>query len=202
MSESDFLAKCLELTKHVLDEKMTAYISIKIGEGFAFTFNNQERDPLFLKKKSPSQYKRDQERIRKYRQKKKQDDDAKEHPEAEVSATNDEKVIYEMKFDAPNCSDDEIKECIDFNVKDEFKRKNVRLEDTKYELKSKDSKLTLKKTGENFRSLKTFVIEAKNTAKVKEALDVFTVTWEFDNLGFKGAEKDKKQANLREFKKI
>ena len=93
-------------------------------------FNNQERDPLFLKKKSPSQYKRDQERIRKYRQKKKQDDDAKEHPEAEVSATNDEKVIYEMKFDAPNCSDEEIKECIDFNVKDEFKRKNVRLEDT------------------------------------------------------------------------
>ena len=112
-------------------------------------------------------------------------------------------VIYEIKFDAPNCSEDNIKECFDFNFKDELKTRKVEeSDDSIYEIKAKDSRIVLKKAGENFKSLKTFEVTVKNKKPVKEAIEVFSVVWEFDNLGFKGSVRDKKKATLMEFKKI
>ena len=107
-------------------------------------------------------------------------------------------VTYQVQFDALECSDEQIKECFDFNFKDELKTRNVTKEDSEYEIS--DSKLVVKKYTDAIKSLKTFEIKIKNIDKVKEAIEVFQVVWEFDNLGFKGSEQFKKQATLMEFK--
>ena len=55
MASSDLLAMCVSLTNSVLEAKKTAYINVRIGDNFNFTFNNQERKPLtWKKKKSPN----------------------------------------------------------------------------------------------------------------------------------------------------
>jgi uncharacterized protein YecT (DUF1311 family) len=53
--------KCLEITSHVLNNDQRAFINIKIGNCFRFTFNNQETS-IDTRKKSPSVIKRDNER--------------------------------------------------------------------------------------------------------------------------------------------
>ena len=58
-------------------------------------------------------------------------------------------VLYEMQFDAPNCSDKEIEECFDFNLKDELKGKQLDKDETAYSFKKKDSKLIFKKVDDN-----------------------------------------------------
>jgi hypothetical protein len=58
----------------------------------------------------------------------------------------------------------------------------------------------VKKASNIFKSLKSFDIKIKNIEKVKEAIEVFKVVWEFDPVGFKGSEQNKKQASLMEFK--
>ena len=59
--ENLFMQKCLEITSHVLKNDQRAYINIKMGNSFVFTFNNQEAS-IETKKKSPSVMKRDNER--------------------------------------------------------------------------------------------------------------------------------------------
>jgi hypothetical protein len=59
--ENLFMQKCLEITSHVLKNDQRAYINIKMGNSFVFTFNNQEAS-IETKKKSPSVTKRDNER--------------------------------------------------------------------------------------------------------------------------------------------
>ena len=109
---------------------------------------------------------------------------------------------YEMQFDAPNCSDEEIKECFDFNFKDELKGVHLEKDDTTYSFKKKDTKLILRKDGENYKALKTFIVKIKNKEEVKKAMTVFIDTVNFDPACFKGAIRNEKQANPREFKKL
>ena len=59
--ENLFMLKCLEITSHVLKNDQRAFINIKMGNSFVFTFNNQEAS-IETKKKSPSVMKRDNER--------------------------------------------------------------------------------------------------------------------------------------------
>ena len=119
-----------------------------------------------------------------------------------TNKNDDEIATYEMQFDAPYASDENIKECIDFNIKDELRIRKFQIKDSAYDIKRKESKLVVKKSGENFKSLKTFEIKAKNEEEIKEAIEVFKVVWEFDPLGFKCSEQDKKYATLEEFKHI
>ena len=61
---SEYLKQCIELTTQVLNKGMVAYINIKVGEKFSFTFNNQEykKEENVKTKYSPSQIKRNKER--------------------------------------------------------------------------------------------------------------------------------------------
>jgi hypothetical protein len=59
--ENLLMQKCLEITSHVLNNDQRAFINIKIGNSFCFTFNNQETS-IDARKKSPSVLKRDNER--------------------------------------------------------------------------------------------------------------------------------------------
>ena len=105
-----------------------------------------------------------------------------------------------MQFDAPNCSDVEIEECFDFNLKDELKGKQLEKDDTEYSFKEKDTKLVLRKDGEHYKALKTFIVKIKNQEEVKKAMAVFVDTVNFDPACFKGAIRNTKLANLKYFK--
>ena len=63
VNENELMYKCLEITRHILDDNQKVFINVKIGETFAFTFNNQEKKVQNnIIKKSPSSKKRDLER--------------------------------------------------------------------------------------------------------------------------------------------
>ena len=109
---------------------------------------------------------------------------------------------YELQFDAPNCSDTEIEDCFYFNFKDELKVVDLGKDDTAYSFKMKDARLILKKDGEHYKSLKTFIVKIKDKEEVKKAMDVFVDNVNFDPACFKGAIRKEKQANLKEFKKL
>jgi hypothetical protein len=146
MANSDFLAMCLNLTNSVLEANKTAYPSIRIGSDFNFTFNNQERNPFWKKKKSPSQARRDERRLSQFQKKKSEEaiDASKDETPLEdpkKDEKNEDTVSYEMHFDAPNCSDKEIGECFDFNLKDQLKGMHLEKDDTEYSFKKKDAKL-------------------------------------------------------------
>ena len=60
----------------------------------------------------------------------------------------------------------------------------------------------IKKYGDQYKSLKSFVVKVKNTEDVKKVMEVFIDTVNFDPACFKGAIRHEKQANLREVKKL
>jgi hypothetical protein len=211
MANADFLAICHNLAKNVLETNKTAYINIKIGREFSFTFNNQDRSPFSWKKKSPSQTQRDQRRMNQFQTRKAEAEAAQAKPIEEVKLDdrtadkkeeNNDFQSYEMQFDAQKCSDKDIEECFEFNFKDELKKMNVKEDDTIYEFIKKDAKIVLKKDGKNYKSLKAFEVKVKNIEQIKEAIEVFNVTWNFDPACFKGAIRNENQANLMEFKKL
>ena len=68
-----------------------------------------------------------------------------------------------MQFDAPNCSEKEIEEGFNFNLKDELNGKQLETEATEYSFKKKDAKLVFRKDGEHYKALKTFILKIKNT---------------------------------------
>jgi hypothetical protein len=152
--------------------------------------------PLIRRKKTPSQDRRDQKRKQDFLEKK----DTAPLEDPKKDDTKDDILSYEMQFDAPNCSDEEIQKCFDFNLKDELKGENVEKEDTEYSFEKKDEKLILKKDGENYKALKIFIVKIKNKEQVKKAMEVFVDTVNFDPAVFKGTIRTAKQANLREFK--
>ena len=139
--------------------------------------------PLIRRKKTPSQLRRDQKRKQDFLKKK----DAAPLEDPKKDGNIDDTLSYEMQFDAPNCSDEEIQECFDFNLKDELKGKHLEKDDTAYSFKKKDAKLILKKDGENYKALKTFIVKIKNKEQVKKAMAVFVDTVNFDPSCFKGA---------------
>ena len=72
-TESSLLNQCLEFAKAFLDEDRRFSFSVQTSDGFNFTFNNGIGNPNTVgKKKSPSQLRRDQLRIGKFIQKKKE----------------------------------------------------------------------------------------------------------------------------------
>ena len=208
MANSDLLTMCVNLTNSVLEAKKTAYISIRIGNEFNFTFNNQERNPFtWTKKKSPSQARRDEERLNQFQKKKAEEGKGVSIEEAQLEDSkkderNEKTVAYELQFDAPNCTEDEIEECFDFNFKDELKGMDLDKDDTAYSFKKKDARLVLKKVGQNYESMKTFIVKINDNEQVKKAMEVFADNVNFDPACFKGAIRNEKLANLREFKKL
>ena len=104
MANADFLAICHNLAKNVLETNKPAYINIKIGREFSFTFNNQDRSPSSWKKKSPSQAKRDQRRMNQFQTRKAEAAQAKPIEEvklddrtADKKEENNDFQSYEMQ---------------------------------------------------------------------------------------------------------
>ena len=54
--------KCMEITRLILANNQNAYINVKIGETFAFTFNKEENNYKEQHKESPSSKKKDPQR--------------------------------------------------------------------------------------------------------------------------------------------
>ena len=168
--------------------------------------------PTTRSRKTPSQIRRDQRRKEAFLAKKR---DAENETSVDAAASEvvqleeiekeenkSDVTSYEMLFDAPNCSDKEIEECFNFNFEDELKSSEIEKDNTVYKFEPKDSKLVFKKYGDQYKSLKTFVVEVRNNEEVKKIMDVFLDTVNFDPACFKGAIRNEKQANLREVKKL
>ena len=69
---SKYLEQCMELTMTVLNKDMMAYINIKVGDEFTFTFSNQEKTNIVELpkiKNLASQLRRNQARKEKIRTK-------------------------------------------------------------------------------------------------------------------------------------
>ena len=69
---SKYLKQCMELTMTVLNKDMMAYINIKVGDEFTFTFSNQEKTNIVELpkiKNLASQLRRNQARKEKIRTK-------------------------------------------------------------------------------------------------------------------------------------
>ena len=70
VDEKILLSQCVDLANQILKKDMKATISIKIGEEFTFMFeNNEVENPRNVKKKSPSQEKRDIKRTLNFKEK-------------------------------------------------------------------------------------------------------------------------------------
>ena len=70
VDEKALISQCVYLANLIIKNQANAVFIIKLGEGYAFSFDNQEdygRPPP--KKKSPSNEKRDLERTLKYKDK-------------------------------------------------------------------------------------------------------------------------------------
>ena len=50
-------------------------------------------------------------------------------PQDDILTIKNEIVTYELVFNAHNCSDENVKECFDYNFKDEVKRRKLNIED-------------------------------------------------------------------------
>lgn len=99
--KANLMKQCLELTKQVLDIQGEAYINIRMGDSFQFTFNNQEN---VVKKKSPSQAVRDKLRHQVFKEKK-----VKEESEENISVENTiENGINSTEFSSKENVDEEI----------------------------------------------------------------------------------------------
>ena len=89
-----------------------------------------------------------------------------------------------------------IEECFNFNFKDELKGVEVDKDDADYSFKKKDARIVIKKDGDHYKSLKTFIVKIKDKEKVKKAMEVFVDTVNFDPACFKGAIRNEKLANF------
>ena len=67
---SELLSQCLDITKQLITLNQKAVINIKIGSEFIYSFNNQDTNEM--KKKSPSQMKRNLERNEMFKNMKKE----------------------------------------------------------------------------------------------------------------------------------
>ena len=96
--ESKLMKQCLDLTKQVLDSQGQAYINIRMGDSFQFTFNNQDNP---VKRKSLSQKVRDNLRHHEFKEKKvkEETDDVKKVDDTDVSEIKVEENESKEDFD-------------------------------------------------------------------------------------------------------
>jgi hypothetical protein len=69
VDEKSIICQCIDLANQVIKKGFSAAISIEIGEGFKFKFDNKDNEEILKKskKKSPSQEARSIERSKKFK---------------------------------------------------------------------------------------------------------------------------------------
>ena len=92
------MKQCLDLTKQVFDSQGEAYINIRMGDSFQFTFNNQDNP---VKRKSLSQKVRDNFRHQEFKEKKlkEETDDVEKVDDTDVSEIKVEENESKEDFD-------------------------------------------------------------------------------------------------------
>ena len=94
------MQKCLEITSKVLETGQKAFINIKIGTSFCFTFNNQEPS-IDTRKKSPSVIRRDIERKEEFKENMKREEEEQENFDSNDIGVEENK--YDEQIIEKNC---------------------------------------------------------------------------------------------------
>ena len=122
--ENLLMQKCLEITSKVLEKDLKAFINIKIGTSFCFTFNNQEPS-IDTRKKSPSVIRRDIERKEEFKENIKREEEEKVKEKFESNNIGVEEKKYDDQIIEENCQRWKVKvftddiEKLDHHVKED-----------------------------------------------------------------------------------
>ena len=100
VDEKILLSQCVDLANQIIKKDLKATISIQIGEGFTFKFDNSEVENV--KKKSPSQEKRDLKRTINFKEKFLKAEDKREIKEEKPQfRIKEEKIDRQEKEENP-----------------------------------------------------------------------------------------------------
>ena len=184
MSEDEsLLTKCLEFAK-LLSETEKFSFQLRSSSSFNFSFSNCDPGMPELsrkkKKKTPSQIKRNQERMKNFLENKKH----------EASGTPDnasEFVEYTMKMEAhANCTTADIVEVIKVNFVEDLDSENVGKEDPVRDvnIRKVDEKQVIRKIEGLFRNLQVFSISFKHDPVAIKVVENWKDEKKFDDQAF------------------
>ena len=196
--ENALLAKCLDFTRSLLECKEAFTLNVKTSFGFVFNFNNTESGnpgAWSRRKKTPSQVKRDQERMKKFRERKLRE--ASGIPEATEAK-------YELKVDAhEKCSDSDIIEVIETNfyeapeIKSEIEASSIHLT-----IKKSNEKQAIMKIDDEFKNVQIFTVCVKENEIARNIIESWKHFHQFDDYAFKNSDLKNLKINIRGVKRL
>ena len=199
MSKEDknLLSKCLDFTRSLLEKERSFTFSIKTSSGFNFNFSNQDSGipgTRVLKKKTPSQMRRSQNRMENFVRKRK-----------EVFGVPDT-AQYELKIDAhEKCNKSDINEVLETNFLEvlKVKAKDYLTEDLKLiKIEKLEEKQIIRKVEGQFRNLQIYRLTIKDTEVTRSIVEAWKVEHQFDDRAFMNSVNSEILIKVREVAKL
>ena len=195
VDESSVLAKCLDFSRSLLDKGTRFTFQVKTESGFSFNLYNQDTGKPELKKrnKTPSQLRRNQERLEEFIVKKK----------SEAVANSAE---YELKMDVhASCTDQDTMEVIQTNFIEDLKvrAKDKQFEELKlFKIKKVQDKQVIRKIEGVFRNLEIFRIVIKDHEIARNIIEEWKQTQNFDSRAFRNSHNSEMVIEVKEIRKL
>ena len=168
---------------------------MKTESGFSFNLSNQDTGKPELKKrnKTPSQLRRNQERLEEFIVKKK----------SEAVANSAE---YELKMDVhANCTDQDTMEVIQTNFIEDLKvrAKDKQFEELKlFKIKKVQDKQVIRKIEGVFRNLEIFRIVIKDHEIARNIIEDWKEIQNFDSRAFRNSHNSEMVIEVKEIRKL
>ena len=178
---------CLDLTRTLLEKNETFSFNVTTASGFNFSFLNQDfgiPEPKLKKKKSPSQIRRNKQRMKNFIEEKAKT----EFGSPESVLENKKFVDYEIKVEAhPTCDFEDIHEAVNVNFQGALDTEKVKKSDTSrnFELTKPEGKTIIKKIENEFKNLQLFKIRVKENEFAEKVIDGWKLKPNFDDFAFK-----------------
>ena len=195
IEESELFSRCLEFTRSLLNTKTSFSFQVSTGSGFNFDFNNQTSGQpemkLEKKKKTPSQLKRNQERMKTFLEKKKD----------EPSGILEKEAKYELKVDPhTKCTFEDIYEAVETNFIGTLDEAKIGEKEPSRNFRLKK----LRKAGmkDEFPNMQVFEMTVKDTEDAKNAVESWKDQFNFDDLAFKNSVYGEIKIKVREVVKV
>ena len=200
MVDEAFLTKCLEFSR-CLSETERFSFHIKISTGFTFNFSNRvsgKPEVTLKKKKTPSQMKRNTERLKNFIEKKRTEASGK--PEDSISA-----VEYTLKMDAhAACTTADIVEVIKVNFVEDLDSEKVEKDDPvrNVEISRLEEKQGIRKIEGQYRNLQVFRIAFKQDQVAVKVVESWKEPNKFDDQAFVKSTSGDIRIQIREIERI
>ena len=182
--ENPLFAKCLDFTRSLVENNQEFSFKVSTRCGYVFSFTNQEsgKPESWKKKKTPSQIKRNQLRMEKFREK--QAREASGKPDAAAAE-------YELKVQAhATCTTEDVIEAIETNffgtLNDLDKAKSGVYEDLKdMKVNKLEQKQVIRKIDGEFRNLQVYKVAIKDNDVARKVIESWNGGQVFDDYAFR-----------------